>query len=154
MGNRRATFNTRKREWVGPKIGVTQAEYDRLKQINDQVYRNNMVQIGTSPHQARIIQDRNTGEVYLSTPPDPMGQYYVIFEPTITRKVVEQQTPANPGIRLVAASTYGTVVPVSIGRRVVTGNIIDAEPITPRLEGAYEYTVTERIPRYEGEGPS
>lgn len=75
------------------------------------------------------------------------------FEPTITRKTVEQQTPANPGIRKVVVSTYGITVPVSMGMRVVTGNIIDAEPIVPRLEGAYEYTVEERIPVYDGGGP-
>jgi|SRR5215217_634085 len=85
---------------------------------------------------------------------DPLEALLNKFEPTITRKVVEQQTPANPGIRLVSVSTYGITVPVSIGRRVVTGNIVDAEPITPRLEGAYEYEVAERVPVYDNGGPS
>lgn len=146
---------TRKREHTF-KVGVTQAQYDILERMNK-----NRLEPGTGTRirlgghsMYHLAWDKDKGGLYISEPPDPMSKYYVIFEPTITRKVVEQQTPANPGIRLVAASTYGTIVPVSIGRRVVTGNIIDAEPITPRLEGAYEYTVEERTPVYaEGTGP-
>jgi len=147
------TVRNRQRKYEGVRQGVSQAEYDRLAAIS---WNRSIAEQERASGQpiGRLQTDWQTRELYWEQPPDPMEAYYVIFEPTVTRKVVEQQTPANPGIRLVAASTYGTTVPVSIGRRVITGNIIDAEPITPRLEGAYEYTVTERIPRYADVGPS
>lgn len=69
------------------------------------------------------------------------------------RKTVGAQSPANPGIRTVQASTYGATVPVSIGRRAVTGHIVDADPIMPHLVGAYSYVVRERVPVYSGGGP-
>lgn len=69
------------------------------------------------------------------------------------RKTVGAQSPANPGIRTVQASTYGATVPVSIGRRAVTGHIVDADPIMPHLVGAYSYVVRERVPVYGGGGP-
>jgi hypothetical protein len=67
----------------------------------------------------------------------------------------QEQRPENPGIREVAFSTYGINIPVSIGKRAVTGNIIDATPPTPEIVGAYEYWVEYKIPIFEsGLGPS
>lgn len=67
----------------------------------------------------------------------------------------QEQRPENPGIREVAFSTYGINIPVSIGKRAVTGNIIDATPPTPEIVGAYEYWVEYKIPVFDsGSGPS
>lgn len=87
---------------------------------------------------------------YGITAPSPMDTLLSKQEPSLQRRIVQEQAPSNPGIRKVAVSTYGTTVPVSIGRRVVTANIIDAEPITPRLIGGGEYVVRERLPFYSG----
>jgi len=62
------------------------------------------------------------------------------------------QVPENPGIRKQAFSTYGVSIPVSIGRRAVTGNVIDATDITPVLIPG-KTTVTEiKVPIYYNDG--
>lgn len=129
--------------------GVTQAEYDRLRQMMPQ--RQNADSLG----RAQFNFDSATGGFELQQYPDPMDHYYVIQDPasTLSRRTVEIQTPANPGIRKVAVSTYGVTVPVSVGRRVITGNIIDANPITPRLVGGGTRVEIEREPIYPS-GPS
>jgi len=69
--------------------------------------------------------------------------------------VVERaQIPENPGIRKEAYSTYGVTIPVSVGRRVVTGNIVDATDLTPVLVGG-KTTISEvTVPVYNrGYGP-
>lgn len=148
-------LQNRLRQYNGPKTSVSRSEYDRLaaqfeREVAAERGRNAFT--GRSLIPGRLAKDAN-GALYWELP-NPMDQYTVKFEPTVTRNIVEQQTPANPGIREVTVSTLGVTIPVSMGRRVVTGNIIDAEPIAPRLEGAYEYTITERIPNYGGQGPS
>lgn len=60
----------------------------------------------------------------------------------------QEQAPDNPGIRTQKFSTHGVSIPVSIGHRPVTGNIIDASEIVPRLEGTYDYWVEYQIPLY------
>jgi hypothetical protein len=60
------------------------------------------------------------------------------------------QTPKNPGIRKLRVSTHGATIPVSIGRRAVTGHIVDSGPIQPHLVGAHSYVVRERVPIYDG----
>ena len=73
---------------------------------------------------------RNAGLIFGATP----------YEPTsIDRSFLNVQSPRNPGIREVAYSGYGEVIPVSIGQRAVTGNVIDASPLTPRLVGYREW---------------
>lgn len=74
------------------------------------------------------------------------------------KQATQAQTPENPGIRHQAVSTYGVSIPVSIGRRVITGNIIDASPIAPVLigggggsGGGGVTTETGRIPVYDGD---
>jgi hypothetical protein len=69
--------------------------------------------------------------------------------PSQDNAVAEQpQIPENPGIRKEAYSTYGVSIPVSVGRRVVTGNIVDATDLIPVLIGA-KTTVTEiTVPVY------
>ena len=73
---------------------------------------------------------RNTGLIFSPTP----------YEPTaVDRSYLNVQSPTNPGIREVAYSGYGEHIPVSIGKRAVTGNVIDASPLTPRLVGYREW---------------
>jgi hypothetical protein len=64
------------------------------------------------------------------------------------------QTPENPGVRKEAYSTYGVSIPISVGRRIVTGNVIDATDLTPVLIGG-KTTITEiKVPVYlEEYGP-
>ena len=65
----------------------------------------------------------------------------------------QEQAPGNPGIRKAAFSTYGVAIPISIGRRAITGNVIDATDIVPVMVGTYDYWVEYQIPIYEV-GPS
>lgn len=64
----------------------------------------------------------------------------------------QEQKPENPGIRTVAFSTHGTPIPLSIGRRAITGNIVDASDIVPLYEGEYKYTIEYKIPIYTSGG--
>lgn len=70
--------------------------------------------------------------------------------PTVSPSTdVEQpQIPENPGIRKEAFSTYGVTIPVSTGRRVVTGNIVDASDLVPRLIGGSVTTIEFVVPTY------
>lgn len=68
----------------------------------------------------------------------------------------QEQAPDNPGIRKAAFSTYGVPIPVSIGRRAVTGNVIDATDFIPAIIGSYDYWVEYQVPIYKagpGVGP-
>lgn len=58
------------------------------------------------------------------------------------------QVPENPGIRKEAYSTYGVSIPVSIGRRAVTGNVIDATDLVPVLVGGRTYVTETVVPKY------
>lgn len=131
--------------------GVTQDEYDKLSKMMPQ--RGNADAMG----RARFNFDQGSGGFELQQYPDPMDHYYVIQDPVgsgqVARETVQAQTPANPGLRKVAVSTYGVTIPVSVGRRVITGNIIEAAPITPKLVGASRRVEIERRPIYAS-GPS
>lgn len=58
----------------------------------------------------------------------------------------QQAKPDNPGIKKVAVSTYGITIPLSTGRRLLAGNIIQSGDITPRLIGGREYTIDYAVP--------
>lgn len=64
---------------------------------------------------------------------------------------IEDQTaaPDNPGIRKATSSAYGNVIPLSLGKRRVSGNVIQSTAIVPVLEGTRSYPVTYYIPLYE-----
>lgn len=53
----------------------------------------------------------------------------------------QEQAPDNPGVRTVAASSWGSAIPISVGRRRVGGNIIYATPLIPRRVGDVDYYV-------------
>lgn len=75
--------------------------------------------------------------------------FYETFEPPVvepTTPVEQPQIPENPGVRKVVVSTYGITVPISTGRRAVTGNVIDASDLVPRLVGGETTVVTFTIP--------
>lgn len=60
----------------------------------------------------------------------------------------QPQMPENPGIREQAFSTHGISIPISIGARAITGNVIDSGGVNPRLIGYREYYVEYKIPVY------
>lgn len=64
---------------------------------------------------------------------------------------IEDQTekPTNPGIRGEAVSTYGKIIPISMGKRRLAGNIIQSSDMVPKLIGTYEYDVEYQVPIYE-----
>lgn len=66
--------------------------------------------------------------------------------PAAPAEAERAQSPENPGIRIEAFSTYGVAIPLSIGQRRISGNVIDATPLTPRLEGERYYTTKVRVP--------
>lgn len=54
------------------------------------------------------------------------------------------QSPEMPGLKYIVSSAAGAPMPVSIGRRIIAGNIIDCSELEPRLIGYrvwYEDTV-------------
>lgn len=61
----------------------------------------------------------------------------------------QEAPPADPGLRYVQVSTYGVSIPLSIGKRRLAGNIIDAEPLLPKLIGNRDYEVVYEIPGTE-----
>lgn len=66
--------------------------------------------------------------------------------------IAEQEgKPANPGIREASVSTYGGTIPISIGRRRLGGNVIEASTLVPRLIGTRTYTVDYEIPIVDDE---
>lgn len=60
----------------------------------------------------------------------------------------QEAEPTNPGIREVTASTYGQTIPVSLGRRRLPGNILQATQMIPRLVGGRDYEITYKVPMY------
>lgn len=81
-----------------------------------------------------------------SLPPVALGKTY-----GNVRIKDQPEQPDNPGIREVSVSTYGNTIPVSLGRRRVSGNIVQSTNIIPRLPPPrkyfefYEVPVTEYI---------
>jgi hypothetical protein len=75
--------------------------------------------------------------------------FYETFEPPTvepTTSAEQPQIPENPGVRKEAVSTYGVTIPISTGRRAVTGNIVDATDLVPRLVGGSTTVVTFTVP--------
>lgn len=64
---------------------------------------------------------------------------------------IEDQSakPEKPETRFVTASTYGRVIPISLGRRRLEGNLIQASNLTPKLVGTTTKTIEYEIPIYE-----
>lgn len=56
------------------------------------------------------------------------------------------QMPENPGVKTYAVSTYGLPIPISAGRRRLSGNIIAGGKIVPKLVGGYDEYVEYEVP--------
>jgi hypothetical protein len=61
----------------------------------------------------------------------------------------QQAAPTRPETRFATSSAYGRVIPISLGRRRVEGNIIASSPLAPSLVGTRTYTVLYDVPIYE-----
>jgi hypothetical protein len=95
---------------------------------------------------------KNPFHNYQSNPFDPWGGSF----PTIWQKkdyavgdvnIQKQDTaPENPGVQTVAFSTYGITIPISMGRRRLVGNVIDALDLVPRLIGNRDYYIDYEVP--------
>jgi hypothetical protein len=54
--------------------------------------------------------------------------------------------PTKPADKAVSFSTYGVVIPISIGRRRIGGNIVESSTIQTVMLGTYDYFVEYQIP--------
>jgi hypothetical protein len=54
--------------------------------------------------------------------------------------------PSKPADKVVSFSTYGVVIPISLGRRRMGGNVLESTNITSVMKGTYDYYVTYQIP--------
>jgi hypothetical protein len=61
----------------------------------------------------------------------------------------EQAKPEKPETRFVTASTYGRVIPISLGRRRMEGNLIQSSNLVPRMVGTTTKTIEYEVPIYE-----
>jgi len=61
----------------------------------------------------------------------------------------QDEKPTAPEVRNFSTSSYNKMIPISLGRRRLGGNIIQCTAIVPRLVGTHEYTITYEIPVYE-----
>lgn len=64
---------------------------------------------------------------------------------------IEDQTakPEKPETRYATASTYGKVIPISMGKRRLEGNLILCSALVPKLVGNKDYTIEYEVPIYE-----
>jgi hypothetical protein len=64
---------------------------------------------------------------------------------------IEDQSgkPTKPATRYFSGSTVGQVIPISMGKRRLVGNVISASAIVPNMLGTKTYTVEYEIPIYE-----
>ena len=58
----------------------------------------------------------------------------------------QQASPLKPADKAVSFSTYGVVIPISGGRRRLSGNVIESSPIQSVMLGTYDYTVDYEVP--------
>jgi uncharacterized phage protein (TIGR02218 family) len=61
----------------------------------------------------------------------------------------QQAKPEKPEVRFASASTYGRVIPISLGRRRLEGNLIQSSNLVPRLVGTTTMTIEYEVPIYE-----
>ena len=54
--------------------------------------------------------------------------------------------PTKPADQVTSFATYGVVIPVSMGKRKMAGNVVYASDITSMLEGMYNYYIDYQIP--------
>lgn len=54
--------------------------------------------------------------------------------------------PDKPADTAVSFSTYGVVIPISLGQRRMTGNVLESTAIMSVMVGSYDYTVDYQIP--------
>ncbi len=58
----------------------------------------------------------------------------------------QQASPIKPADKAQSFSTYGVVIPISSGRRRMSGNVIESTPIKSQMLGTYDYYTTYQIP--------
>lgn len=58
----------------------------------------------------------------------------------------QEAEPTKPADKNESFSTYGVVIPRSMGRRRLGGNVIECSTITSAMVGAYDYYVDYQIP--------
>lgn len=66
---------------------------------------------------------------------------------TGTVNIADQDAePTKPADKAVSFSTYGVVIPISIGQRRIGGNVLESSPILSRMDGTYDYYTEYQIP--------
>lgn len=58
----------------------------------------------------------------------------------------QDAAPTKPADKAVSFSTYGVVIPISLGKRRMSGNVIESTNIVSVMLGSYDYFVEYQIP--------
>jgi hypothetical protein len=61
----------------------------------------------------------------------------------------QDEKPTAPEVRRFSTSVYDKVIPISLGKRRMAGNVIQCTAIIPRLVGTREFEITYEVPIYE-----
>lgn len=83
----------------------------------------------------------------------PFNGYSYAFGHKITTTIgdvpdiaAQEAAPTKPADKAQSFSTYGVVIPISLGKRRMGGNVVQSTAITSVMIGTYDYEVTYQVP--------
>lgn len=109
-----------------------------------------------TPDQAKAILSLPAAAPIIIPPlvtSDGFGGLHFEFGHVITQTVgnvpdiaAQDASPTKPADKAVSFSTYGVVIPISLGDRALGGNVVEGAPIQSVMVGTYDYFVDYQVP--------